>query len=381
MAQGRWFEILEYLEPTKLKDAIKHAPNHVPSPKRGGTDGFRFLKDGNDIGAAVDNLDGMFRNGFDVLIWLNNSTFSQELSRVAKYLGLNDCNNKDLLVNTHPASYSYTPRVPSEQELENRKKSLNKIWSESFVLHSNKASLARHYFQNRGLDLSKLNLRELSKNIRFHPNCTFWHKGKYYGSYPAIVSLVKNARNKAVTIHRTYLDHSGNKLKLNIDGKDIGTKKFMTSCVAEKISGSAIRLGNPKKVLHIAEGLETALSVSQAIKQDVWICGNSKLVAMLNVEGVEVIYDWADKDRSYENKTAGTDAALDLSLRMKKLGIEVIPLFPEDPIPDGAKSVDWNDVLVKHGEEPFNKILRDFQCQYPFLWQLQQEQYARGYLL
>ncbi len=360
-AHGRWFEILEYLEPS-LKDAIQYAPNHVPSPKRGGTDGFRFLKDGNLCGAAVDNIEGVFSNGFDLLLWLNEgSNFGEQLSRVARYLGLTGGNTSNIVSNKAMPSYQYKRPEPTEDELNKRRLALRKVWSGAFPLCDRKAQLARRYLTNRGLDINKLNLSELSKNIRFHPNCSLWHRGKSYGYYPAIISLVRNTNGEAVTIHRTYLDRNGNKLKLSVDGKEVNTKKFMSACTADKISGSAVRLSKAKEVLHVAEGLETTLSVSQAIQDDVWMCGNSHLLSLLDLpenENVKVIYDWADKDRLKDGKCAGTDAAIELSQRMKERGIEVIALFPEDPIPEQAKSVDWNDVLIKHGEAPFLRMMQ-----------------------
>lgn len=366
-AHGRWFEILENLEPA-LKDAIKHAPHHVPSPKRGGVDGFRFLDDGNECGAAFDNLDGCLHNGFDVLLWLDDrSTFSEQLGRVAQYLGMTKSNNRDIKPREIKPVYEYKPPVPSDDELLQRRLALRKVWKESFSIMDSRSLLARTYLTKRGLDLNKLNLKELSKSVRFHPKSGLWHKGKYQGSFPAIISLVQNAQGEAVTIHKTYLDHQGNKLNISVDGISVNNKKFMKACCAEKISGSAVRLGKPKKTLHIAEGLETSLSVAQAIKEDVWMCGNSTLLALLDLSadhGIERIIDWADKDRPKNGKSAGTNAALELSSRMKERGIEVITLFPDDPIPDGEKSVDWNDVLVRHGEAPFLNSLNNYQQQY-----------------
>jgi hypothetical protein len=363
-AHDRWFEIFNNIEPN-LRDAVKKAPNHVPSPKRGGDDGFRFFKDGNACGGGVDNLFGVLANGFDVLMWLNESSFGEELSRVAQYLGMTGSNSRNIV--NAKTTYEYVAPIPSEDELHKRRLSLRKVWNDSFPLEHYKSILARTYLTTRGLDINKLNLKELSKNIHFHPNCSLWYKGKYVGHYPAILSLVKNEKGVAVTIHRTYLDRNGNKLNLQVDGVNINAKKLMSACIADKISGSAVRLGNPKKELHIAEGLETCLSVSQSINEDVWMCGNSTLLGLLELcetDGIERIFDWADKDRPHEGKSAGTEAAMTLSERMKAKGIEVITLFPESPIPENAKSIDWNDVLIHQGERALVDAMNNYQRQY-----------------
>jgi hypothetical protein len=38
---------------------------------------------------------------------------------------------------------------------------------------------------------------------------------------------------------------------------------------------------------------------------------------------------------------------------MLERNIDVLPVFPNDDIPEGKSSVDWNDVLVQHGEKGF----------------------------
>ena len=57
----------------------------------------------------------------------------------------------------------------------------------------------------------------------------------------------------------------------------------------------------------------------------------------------------ADKDATH----VGEKAAEELRRRMVALGRDVFVFTPEDPIPEGAKGIDWNDVLLTKGKDGF----------------------------
>jgi hypothetical protein len=360
-ATGRWLEILPALC-SDLEDAVKNVGNHVPCPVQGGTDGFRLFADAKKTGGGISNLHGSFPNGFDLLMWVLGCDFKTALNDVADYLGMNDWKNQDTTVAPKAAVRSddyHSVSTLDEQTIQKRKAANNRTWKQSYPLTAPNAQLARIYLASRGLDLSRLNLAGLSKTMRFHPGLDLWHKKQKVGRYPAIVSLFTYDDGTAACLHKTYLDHNGNKLKIDVGGDEVDPKKFTARCGERRLSGGAIRLGKPSEELHVAEGIETALSVMQSKRVPVWPCANSTLLGLLNPpKGVKRIYDWADKDRKKNNKIAGTDAAWELTERMAERGIEVIVLFPDDPIPDNSKSVDWNDVLVKHGESGFPTYLQ-----------------------
>jgi hypothetical protein len=361
-AKGRWLEIFEAVAPA-LKDAVQNCPDHVPCPIAGGTDGFRLFKDADETGGGISNgLGAMFE--FDLLMWVLDRDFPTVLNDVADYLGINGSwKQENFQAKANPnATTSNTGRQMDEKTLLKRRHNLRETWMSSVKLTSGKATQARRYFVNRGLDLNKLDLETLSETVRFNPSCELWHKKRFVGRYPAIISLVSYSDGKPACIHRTYLDHNGNKLSLVIDGEKVDPKKLMGRCENRKLAGGAIRLGgnqlSSNGEFHVAEGIETALSVMQAKRVPVWPCVNSTLLGLVEPpEGTKRIIDWSDKDvaKLIRGKTirAGSDAAVKLGSRMLERNIDVLPVFPNDDIPEGKSSVDWNDVLVQHGEKGF----------------------------
>ena len=69
-------------------------------------------------------------------------------------------------------------------------------------------------------------------------------------------------------------------------------------------------------------------------------------------EGVEEVFIFADKDRS----GTGQKAAENLRKRLLKQGIFCAVFLPGNEIPENAKGVDWNDVLMTEGETAFPSI-------------------------
>lgn len=363
-ARGRWLEILSAIAPD-LKDAVKACPNHVLDPVHGGknADGFRLFKDANLTGGGISNIGGAKPDGFTLLMWVLNIDFKTALNDVADYLGINDQWKKQSVTpKTAVRSEDYQEyQCVDEQTLEKRRYALRTAWKQAFPINAPQALLARKYLASRGLDVSKLNLEQLSKTMRLHPSLALWHKDRCLGRFPAIVTLVSYSDGKAACIHRTYLDHKGQKLKMIVDGESISTKKLMARCENRSLTGGAIRLGTPNSdEIDVSEGIETALSVMQAKQKAVWPCVSSTILAKFEPpQGVKRVVIWADKDRpkvspNGTTKTAGIDAANELVDRLEKKGIKATIKLPDDAIPNDAKSVDWNDVLVKHGETPFS---------------------------
>lgn len=227
-AKGRWLEIFCALCPD-LKDAVKNVGNHVPCPVKGGSDGFRLFSDANQTGGGISNLAGAFPNGFDLLMWVQDRSFTEVMNDVADYLGMNDWKKQDSKPSPKAAvrseDYSETSQL-DEETMKKRRESNRRIWTQSCTLTAPAARLARVYLASRGLDLTRLNLAGLSKTMRFHPGLDLWHKKQKVGRFPAIVSLFTYDDGSAACLHKTYLDHNGNKLKLQVDGEEVDPKKF-----------------------------------------------------------------------------------------------------------------------------------------------------------
>lgn len=361
-ARGRWHEIFKALT-SKLDDAIDSCPNHVPCPLgTGNTDGFRLFKDSNETGGGASNQEGVFTGGFDLLIWLLDKNFSYVLNEVADYLGLSGNEWKGQIESPKPV---IAPTRVDPQALKKCRYALRKAWMNAVDLTTPEAKIARKYLHSRGLDLTKLDLHGLSKTMRFNPALELYEKRKYVGKFPALVTLVSYPDGKPATVHRTYLNSFGNKLDMEFNGAKVKAKKIMSRCEDRLITGGAIRFNEcQSSILHVAEGIETTLSVKQVLAtrnvndESLWASVSSTLLAKLDPpEHVKHVFIWTDKDmiRYHNNKKieAGLDAAIKLAERMEERDVWVQIMYPQSSIPDGCKSVDWNDELVNRGVQAF----------------------------
>lgn len=165
----------------------------------------------------------------------------------------------------------------------------------------------------------------LPATLRFHPSC--WHISGQ--RLPAMIALVEGGKDFAV--HRTYLRSDGS-------GKaEVKPNKMMLGSV----SGGAVRLTYAQNNLVIAEGIETALSLSCGL-----LCPPSNVWAALSTSGVRGLHlphNPGELIVAPDGDPAGRSAANDLAGSAHALGWKVSLL----PIADG---LDWNDILKKKGE-------------------------------
>ena len=193
------------------------------------------------------------------------------------------------------------------------------IWCESIPPDG---TLVEAYLASRNLKLTD------STNLRFHPNLrhlsgTFW---------PAMLALIQDGASGApIGIHRTYLDPSGS-------GKaPVENPKMMLG----QCRGGAVKFGTFNDQLVVAEGIETALSVFQALQIPTWAalsCSGFKSLAL--PPEIKNIFIMADGDEPGEK--AAMFAARRWHLEGRKVRI--------CPAPPGY---DFNDVLSgldRHGD-------------------------------
>ncbi|MGO3452451.1 MAG: DUF7146 domain-containing protein [Marinomonas sp.] len=383
-AYGNWAAIVSCLAP-HADEAIDKAPRHVPCPIHGGKDGFRLYKDFNQTGGGVCNTCGAFKDGFGLLMWLNDWSFKDALTEVGEFLGV----EKELTWaekkeqgnsyrhQTKDAGAIVPPQKPTVSEkkekwlteVQNRmeanqekqkvykaklKKKISTVWSECVALKESGTDPVRKYFMQRKLMFDWAAIDE-SDCVRFHPALSYFNEdGANLGDFPAIVCAIRNADGELVTLHRTYLDQEGCKAPVD------SAKKMMSIPDGMSVNGGAVRLGNPRDgILGVAEGLETALSAFRATHIPVWSTVNATLMESFEVpEGVHTVLIWADKDLS----RTGENSANALASRLKDSGVNAYVLLPKLPIPEGEKSLDWNDMLLSQGifGFPSAKYLRDF---------------------
>jgi hypothetical protein len=180
-------------------------------------------------------------------------------------------------------------------------------------------TVAESYLRGRGITCP------LPKTVRFDPQC--WHATAK--RLPALVALVEGGAGFAV--HRTYLRDDGS-------GKaDVSPSKAMLGAV----QGGAVRLSDGPGPLVVAEGIETALSLSSGLLRapaTVW--------AALSTSGIRGLHLPDTQGRltiAPDGDKPGREAANALAERAHALGWQVSLL----PAPDGR---DWNDILTMKGE-------------------------------
>jgi putative DNA primase/helicase len=200
--------------------------------------------------------------------------------------------------------------------------------------------LIQKYLKSRGISIPSPSSMEL------HPRVEYFEVEDNMGiggeHFPAILTRFMLG-DEMTGIQKTYLREDGS-------GKaDIPDPKKFQKC-AESLKGSAIRLleAKPNSPLILSEGIETGLAVNEATGWPVWACGAANLLECVQLpENVQTVYIAADLDRS----ETGEKAAKKLAHRLRSEGKKVHIVMPSGPIPEGAKSVDWLDVLNQGGEK------------------------------
>jgi len=218
------------------------------------------------------------------------------------------CDSRDVLAALRQRGLLLAPELPRKEPLD--------IWREAID--------ARGTPVQRYLTLRGLALPPGTGALRFHPACPFARS-----KTPAMIALVRNIEsNEPQAIHRTAVDHGGN--KITIDGKD--------RMALGPIGGGAIKLTADENVtiaLGIAEGIETALSLQQLPEwqgSPVWsLISESGIRKFPLLAGIETLAIAADHD------TAGERATIDAAERWQEREVLIFEA--------GAHGADLNDIV------------------------------------
>ena len=208
-------------------------------------------------------------------------------------------------------------RYQAEQrrEAEKRERQALAVWREAQPIGD---TLAETYLRGRGITCA------LPESLRFHPAC--WHPTAQ--RLPAMVAMVEGAERFAV--HRTYLRADGS-------GKaGLEPAKAMLGAV----TGGAVRVAQGDGLLVVAEGIETALSLSSGLLR-----APATIWAALSTSGMTGLRLPPHPGRvtiATDGDAPGRAAGNALAERATALGWTVSLL----PAPDGR---DWNDILQSKG--------------------------------
>ncbi|MAM94976.1 toprim domain-containing protein [Parvibaculum sp.] len=184
-------------------------------------------------------------------------------------------------------------------------------------------SAAEAYLRKRGIT----DLRGTA-NLRFHPNCYWRPEGDGpTETWPAMIAAVTDLNGKVTGAHRTWLASDGS-AKAPIDPP----RKAMGDLL-----GNAVRFGEAQDVMAAGEGIETILSLRQAMPP-------MPMVSALSAGHLAAILFPADLRRLYivrDNDPAGDGARDSLVGRARGAGIEAVTLSP--------MLGDFNEDLVMRG--------------------------------
>jgi phage/plasmid primase-like uncharacterized protein len=236
------------------------------------------------------------------------------------------CAFLDILAAAGLRSGDYTPpdaatvaqrKAQQSADAEKRAAQAKRLWLEAQPIAG---TLAETYLRGRGITAS------LPATLRFHPEC--WH-GPTARRLPAMVAAVQGAGSPAV--HRTWLSADG------LGKADIDPQKAMLGAV----TGGAVRLADGPGLLVVAEGIETALSLTSGL-----LHAPATVWAALSTSGIRGLHLPPTASRltiAPDGDAPGREAANALAERAHALGWQVSLL----PAPDGR---DWNDILNMKGE-------------------------------
>ncbi len=345
-ASGRWHEILDHLCP-ELGQALQRPGKHTKCPVHGGknADAFRLFPDYNSTGGGVCNTCGKMSDGIAMIMWLTGWTFVETVEVVAQTIGL------------EPASSDQPKRILPEPVIidtseEDRKAaekfchSLNRTWNQTVALDHPDAEPVRLYLARRGL-----NTRDLPLTLRYHPALSYFDsdKERVTGNWPAMVALVQDIRGKPITLHRTYLTNDGKKAPVGSP-----KKLMMYPKIDRDLCGASIRLAPQSSCMGVTEGLETGLSVMQAVGQPIWVAINTTLMETIDLPSeCHTAIAWADKDpKTAKGISPGLHSAKVFVQNQWREGRRASYVIPDLGLGDDV-SVDWNDVLVRVGAVAF----------------------------
>lgn len=195
---------------------------------------------------------------------------------------------------------------------------------------------AEAYLERRGIaDAAK------ERWLRFHPRC--WYRPAsddppdLLQAFPALIAAITDEAGSILGVHRTWLDSDGS------DKAPVATPRRAMG----HLLGAGVRFGTAGHVLVAGEGLETILSLREALPNQPMIAclSAAHLGALMVPSTVKRLYVARDRD------PAGDQAFARLEVGGASNGISVRPLWP----PAGS---DFNDALLALGLEHLREDVR-----------------------
>ncbi|WP_022669773.1 toprim domain-containing protein [Hippea alviniae] len=157
-----------------------------------------------------------------------------------------------------------------------------------------------------------------------------------------MLARVVDIHDNLKTLHMTILENTN-------DGKVVKKEKKFLKGLPSK--GYSVHFGEPLDSLALVEGIETALSIKEALPiLPIWATLSASNMPDVEIPlGIRNVYIFYDKDKSDTGYKAALENAKKLLKENKGIHVYLIP--PPMDIPENSKGVDFNDVLLKKGKE------------------------------
>jgi putative DNA primase/helicase len=305
LARGRWKGMLPRLgvPPSALTG------KHGPCPVCGGKDRFRF-----------DNKDGKGT-------WICSQCGAGDGFRLAQLVKGVEFVDVARIVEGLVGSVQPEPIRPGQTAAEQHQR-LNETWQSGRPISAGDA-VGRWLKRRVGKVVESPALRYV-RRLR--------HQGDVVTFHPAMIAMVSDRAGEPVTIHRTYLTDEG--LKANV----AMPRKLMPFPLPKGVS---VRLSEPAGgVLGIAEGIETALAVTELFGRPCWAATNATMLGQwAPPAGVTHVIVYGDNDRKFGGQAAAFALAHRLACDERLSVTAEVSLPPKE-------GEDWNDVLMRQmGEQ------------------------------
>ncbi len=295
--QNRWPSILKALG---VEDKVLSKQN-TECPFCGGKDRFRFT-DHEGAGVYVCNQCGT-GNGIQFVQKYEGVDFLAAVEKVRAVLPM-------------AAESVVAP------ERDPRRK-LNKLWNGGERIEVGDPVWL--YLHGRKLPVPE------TTELRYHSSVPYYKDGSVIAFHPAMLARVRDSAGNPKTLHVTYLTPDGMKADVEVARK----------ILSKTGDGPSIRLNDVEcGILHVTEGIETALGVQRHLDKHeaaggLWaLMSAGSMMQFQPGPEIERLFIWGDNDASF----TGQHAAYTLAHRLrvhKRCDVEV--LIPK------KKDTDWAD--------------------------------------
>lgn len=334
--RGGWRSV--YSAYPNLLAAYDKKGKEFPCPKTGdGSTKFSFLRNAKIPDSAFHRDIGALCDGIDIIAWLEGVSKSQAMDIIVRICGgdLSSVTKADI---QNTKSSFYTGITP--EEAKQRLLNIQKIWDNHKPVSG---SLVESYLRTRGIKEDPASWY----NLFFHPSLAYKEDDSApWTRHPGMLGVVRDIQGKPLTLHRTFLAQDGL-------GKASVSRQKMMMAQPRDLRGACIRIDEPVdtpngKLIGIAEGIETALSVREATGCPMWVGISDRIMEQVVFpDDVKIVVVWAD----IEPSGAGLKAAEKMKETLEPKGIKVVI---EAPFRMGRPKADWNDVYKEVGPSGFD---------------------------